>query len=274
MTATTKLAEHKSDFHKTAMALACSFKLVIEGKVKPIQESTNTALSERIQANRQKLSSNFKTVIICGRQNLALCGHRDDSNASEHGNKGNFQALLEFRAEAGGVTLKEHLMYAKRNATYTSKTIQNEIFNIISDHITSSIVQEISVNRVFAVLADEAIDSNHKEQLPLVIRFLEKDINIREDFLGFYECAEGISGEAVSNLVLDAVRKLGLRMEDCRGQCYDGAGNMAGKCKGAASRIIRQFPLAMYVHCNSHQLNLCVVKACNLQSVRNMMNIL
>ena len=78
----------------------------------------------------------------------------------------------------------------------------------------------------------------------------------------------------MSNLVLDAVRKLGLRMEDCRVQCYDGAGNMAGKCKGAASRIVRQFPLAMYVHCNSHQLNLCVVKACNLQSVRNMMNIL
>ena len=107
---------------------------------------------------------------ICLRyKNLALRGHRDDSTASEHGNKGNFHALLEFRAKAGGVTLKEHLMYAKRNATYTSKTIQNEMINIISDQITSSIVQEISVNRVFAVLAAEATDSSNKEQLPLVI---------------------------------------------------------------------------------------------------------
>ena len=61
-------------------------------------------------------------------------------------------------------------------------------------------------------------------------------------------------------------------MGDCRGQCFDGAGNMAGKCKGAAARISKDHPLAIYTHCASHRLNLCVVASCKLQNVKNMMN--
>lgn len=50
-----------------------------------------------------------------------------------------------------------------------------------------------------------------------------------------------------------------------RGQSYDGAGNMAGSVRGAAARIKALYPLATYVHCSSHQLNLCVMKACSIQ---------
>ena len=51
----------------------------------------------------------------------------------------------------------------------------------------------------------------------------------------------------------------------CNGQSYDGAGNMAGSIKGAAARIKALYPLATYVHCSSHQLNLSVMKACTIQ---------
>ena len=46
--------------------------------------------------------------------------------------------------------------------------------------------------------------------------------------MGFYLCKEGLTGEAIKNLILKTVADLGLSMNDCRGQCYDGAGNMAG----------------------------------------------
>ncbi len=55
------------------------------------------------------------------------------------------------------------------------------------------------------------------------------------------------------------------------GQGYDGAGNMAGKTSGAAAIITAQYPLARYVHCACHQLNLAVVKSAKVTSVRNMM---
>ena len=46
---------------------------------------------------------------------------------------------------------------------------------------------------------------------------------------------------------------------------------MAGKCSGAAARIQRRYPDALYVHCGAHILNLCVAKACFIQLVSNMM---
>ena len=96
------------------------------------------------------------------------------------------------------------------------------------------------------------------------MRFVDRDSNIREEFLGFVPCSEGLSGEAISKTILAAVKDLGLDIELCRGQGYDEAGNMAGKCSGAGVRIQRAYPKAMYVHCGSHILNLCVASACSV----------
>ncbi|XP_047137503.1 52 kDa repressor of the inhibitor of the protein kinase-like [Hydra vulgaris] len=68
------------------------------------------------------------------------------------------------------------------------------------------------------------------------------------------------------------MHKLGLEMSYCRGQGYDGAGNMAGHLCGVAALILKDFPKAPYIHCFSHQLNLCVAKACAIPSFRDMMN--
>lgn len=59
-------------------------------------------------------------------------------------------------------------------------------------------------------------------------------------------------------------------MDDCRGQCYDGAGNMAGRLNGASSLITNEHEKAIYVHRMSHQLNLCIADSCSLQLVKNM----
>ena len=58
-------------------------------------------------------------------------------------------------------------------------------------------------------------------------------------------------------------------MDFCKGQCYDGAGNMSGPCNGAAAIVRREYPKAIYTHCMAHRLNLSVVSACKMQNVRN-----
>ena len=59
-------------------------------------------------------------------------------------------------------------------------------------------------------------------------------------------------------------------MDDCRGQCYDGAGNMSGRLNGASSLIRAEHDKAIYVHCMNHMLNLSVADTCQLPLVRNM----
>ena len=107
--------------------------------------------------------------------------------------------------------------------------------------------------------------------MSVVIRFIDENANIREDFVGFFECNKGLSGKAICSKLEETVSNLGLDMNNCRGQGYDGAGNMAGKYSGAA--VIQQsYPKALYVHCRSHILNLCVASSCQIQEVKNMMS--
>ena len=60
-------------------------------------------------------------------------------------------------------------------------------------------------------------------------------------------------------------------MDNCRGQSYDGAGNMAGRYVGASTLIQHQCRKAIYVHCMNHCLSLCVADICSLAMVQNMM---
>ena len=91
--------------------------------------------------------------------------------------------------------------------------------------------------------------------------------------MGFYLCQDGTTGAAIKDLIIGAVADLGLSMDDCRGQCYDGAGNMSGRLNGASSLIRAEHDKAIYVHCMNHRLNLCVADTCQLPLVRNMMDV-
>jgi hypothetical protein len=52
------------------------------------------------------------------------------------------------------------------------------------------------------------------------------------------------------------LEKLNINLEDCRGQSYDNASNMSGIYNGLQAKIQEQAPLAMFVPCAAHSLNL------------------
>ena len=174
--------------------------------------------------------------------------------------------------DTGNELLSEHLAKAPHNVTYLSKNVQDELIVIAADLIRKSIVMEVKAAKEFSILADEASDVSCKEQLSLVVSFVDQDSNIREEFLGFLHCKDGTSGEALANLIVDQLEVLGVDIADCRGQGYDGAGSMSGKYKGVAARIMKVNELAIYRHCQAHSLSLCVCFACKMPVVITMMN--
>ena len=244
-----------------------------------IRTQLNQAMAERVSSNRLKLTSIFKMIEFCGRQNLSLRGHRDNSTDIERDlsgseNHGNFLALLKFRVDAGDTVLGEHLASSARNATYTSPVIQNQIIDVLSDQVRQKIVQKVRKARWFSVVADEVTDVSNKEQLSLVLRYVDiETLLVREDLVGFFECRNGISGRDLAELITSRLRAYGLDLSYLRGQAYDGAGNMAGSVNGTAALITVEYPLAIYLHCASHCLNLAVVKSLSITSVRNMMGV-
>ena len=111
----TKHASGKCEMHNFAVIAMENFPRNMRREAVPIDQQINR--------NREILKSLFKTIIFCGKNNIALRGTRDD-DPRNRSLFGNFQALLEFRIDSGDQTLKHHLGTAPRNATYVSKTIQ------------------------------------------------------------------------------------------------------------------------------------------------------
>ena len=106
------------------------------------------------------------------------------------------------------------------------------------------------------------------------MRYVDLDtLLVREDLLGFVECDTGISGRDLAGKITSSLQAYGLDLSNLRGQAYDGAGNMAGSVNGTAALITADYPLALYLHCASHCLNLAVVSSLQVTSVRNMMGV-
>ncbi|XP_011404810.1 PREDICTED: 52 kDa repressor of the inhibitor of the protein kinase-like [Amphimedon queenslandica] len=261
-------------YHKDAVVFCDGFVQEMSGRQASVAVQLRRDLSHCIQTNRRKLHSIVETIMLCGRQNIPLRGHRDSGTdikgASSSSNHGNFQALLTFRVSAGDTILKEHLESAGKNAIYTSPEIQNQILNILGDYIRDAILTKVRSSLCYSLVADEVTDCSNKEQLCLVLRYVEtSSCQIRKDLVTFLECDGGITGDALSDMMLKFLSDH-LDPSKLRGQAYDGASNMSGKTKGAASRICSKYPLALYTHCASHCLNLVVVASFEEKSVRNM----
>ena len=133
------LASHeKTEYHKNSYTRMAAFLEFMSGKRQGIVAQLSTSHAVQIQRNREVLRSIIATVEVCGRQGIALRGHRDDSKhlESADSNPGIFQALLKFRCHSGDTALAEHFSKCAKNATYRSKTTQNEVIEILGGMIT------------------------------------------------------------------------------------------------------------------------------------------
>ena len=151
------------------------------------------------------------------------------------------------------------------------RPIQNELLGCCGEQIIEHIINEVKEAKFFSVLADEVSDVSSQEQMLMVLWYVDKAGHIREAFIGFVECDQGTSGQAVCNGIKKTLRNFGLDLNNCRGQGYEGAGNMAGIYIGVAKLFQNEYPQASYVHCKAHRLNFCVCKAGKVSVVRNMM---
>lgn len=233
----------------------------------------DSKINERINENRRRLVPIVKTIIFCGTENIALRGHRDDGalDLQEKGeHEGKFRALLRFRIDAGDLTLKDHFQTAPKNATFISKTTQNDLLESCGEIIVGKIVEQVKKSQLFSLIADETRDASSTEQMTMCIRYLDIELGqIKEMFVGFVEAKDELTGEKLSGLIIGKLKELGLDISNLRGQAYDGGSNMAGHFQGVQARIKQLNPLAVYIHCASHQLNLVLSHACLEPSIRN-----
>lgn len=262
----------KAAYHKACVAAAENIRAISLNKNNDILMQLDTQRKQDSLKNRQKLASIVQTIRLCGRQNLPLRGHEDSGRIllqEPENNDGNFRTLLRLRALNGDDILKEHLLNSGGNAMYTSPSIQNELIHIFGELMQSQIVKKISKSEFFSIIADETTDIAQVEQLSLCVRYVDEEIvKIREDFISFIPVKD-VTGTGLTATILESLKKLGFDLNKLRGQGYDGAATMRGQFRGVQALIKEKYPKALYTHCVSHSLNLCLSDATKIQGIRN-----
>lgn len=243
-----------SERHKHAVLAWSEFKNRSKHK-QSVSSLLNATRFAEIEENRAHVKAILRAISFLGRQGLAFRGH-DES--IESGNRGNLKELLETFAEENP-NLKEKLI--RRYGHYTSPDYQNDMIDVFGNKIQSTIIKEIQTAKYFSLLADETKDLSKSEQLAILIRYVDITGNvscIKEKAVDLHHL-KNLNAESLTFHLTTNLKKIGLDLSDCVGQCYDGASVMSGKVNGVQARIKNLAPHATYVHCHAHRLNLALV---------------
>ena len=107
----------------------------------------------------------------------------------------------------------------------------------------------------YTIILGETTDVSNVEELVICLRWVDSELEIREDFIGLQSLSTTCPNEIVQ-VIRDVLPRLEINISQCRGQFYDGASAMSGAKTGVATQIRNLEPWAIYTHCYSHSLNL------------------
>ncbi|KAH1073882.1 hypothetical protein J1N35_026210 [Gossypium stocksii] len=210
---------------------------------------------KQISANRLRLKTSIDVVRWLSFQGCAFRGH-DESSGSK--NRGNFLELLSLLASYDE-KVEDVLKSAPQNASYTSSTIQKEILQIYASRVRNVIREEIG-DRKFSIIVDEARDESKKEQMAIILRFVDEQGQVKERFFDIVHVKDTAS-LTLKNVIFNVLLQHSFDIQNIRGQGYDGASNMRGEFNGLQALILNDYRYAYYVHCFAHRLQLALVAA-------------
>jgi hypothetical protein len=214
------------------------------------------------QTSEQKLNNRLrlKTLVDCicylTSQECTLRGHDEGPNSKNHVN---FLELIEIVSMYNEKVAKVVLENAPQNDKYTSYHIQKYILHVLAKRVWNAIREEIGDSK-FCIIIDETWDESKKEQIAIVLRFVNKDGFIQERFFDIVYVKD-TSASSIKNEISAVLSQHRLDIQNIRGQGYDSSSNMHGEWKGLQALFLNDCPYAYYVHCFAHQLQLALVTA-------------
>ncbi|XP_071722922.1 uncharacterized protein [Rutidosis leptorrhynchoides] len=148
------------------------------------------------------------------------CIFRGHDERKELKRQGNFQALLN-SLSTYNEDVSTSIASAPQNAIYNSPTIQKQILHTMSRRVKEVIREEIG-NAKYCILVDEVQDESKKEQMSIILRFVDKNGYVQERFFGLVHVKD-IAASTLRNDILFVLSQHNLDVQNIQGQGYDGA---------------------------------------------------
>ncbi|XP_022871409.1 uncharacterized protein LOC111390581 [Olea europaea var. sylvestris] len=181
-----------------------------------------------------RLTASIDCVRLLLRQEHSFQGHDEYEDSL---NPGNFLVQLQFLAAHNEVINAVTLGNAPHNCKLTSPDVQKDIVNTCAIETINVIIKDVG-DSLFSILADESRDVSMKEQMSIILCYIDNSGHVNERFIGIEHVTSttALSLKAVINKVFS---RYNLSMSRLRGQGCDGASNMQGKFNGLKTLILK-----------------------------------
>lgn len=252
-----------SKHERASSHILCMVKLQTFGNTR-IDHQLNEGLrlateqhNARVKKNRDVLKRLVDIVVYLGAQEQAFRGHTEGEGSD---NRGNYIELVNLLRK-----YDERLAHHLETCTVfsgMSSHIQNDLIEAVASVVLNEIKSEIKDASFVAILLDETTDVSNFAQLSTVWRYVTKEGEVEERFVGFSDVSADRTATALAEHVFAAVDEMqcGVKLV---GQTYDGAAVMSGHLNGLQAKVRDRYPSCCFVHCIAHTLNLVLSQACN-----------
>ena len=178
--------------HQTSSChVAASTYHVVTPKCADVGELLDNQLNDKRKIERKYLLDVIRCLGYLGRQGIALQGHDGNDNFT--------QLLLLFGSKDSNII--DHIN-GKVGHKYNHHEVQNELLNLMGSEVLREKLAIVRDRRFFSMIADEGTDVSNSEQLSFCVRSVDDELNVNEDFLGFYEI-DNIKSETIVKAIRD-----------------------------------------------------------------------
>ncbi|XP_015169027.1 zinc finger MYM-type protein 1-like [Solanum tuberosum] len=136
----------------------------------------------------------------------------------------------------------------------TSLMIQKDIVNACKIETIKVILEELNGDH-FTLLVDESFDVSRKEQMAIVLQFIDRMRFVMERLINIIH-VQDTSALSLKVVIVNLLAQHSLSLSSVRGQYYDKVNNMQGEVHGLKMLIRQKIRPAHSIHYFAHQLQL------------------
>ncbi|XP_022168063.1 zinc finger MYM-type protein 1-like, partial [Myzus persicae] len=258
-----KNGPNKIIIHETSEAhIMASIKAAYKEASFPLLPSLQENAVSNVLLNREIIRHLIDLTLFLGRHCLSFRGHKEGWQEELCGNFKDLTKLLAKYSPALSSYITQLQIKGRKMHSFLSWQRQNQLIQAISTNIRDTIQKELLSSVFFSVSLDTTYDISRKEQLSIVLRYINKKNGIVCERLVAVRETVLTSGQHLFTMFVDICKEMNLNWkQNLVGQSYDGAASMRGAYNGLQSIIKTHNPSATYVWCWAHRISLVVVDA-------------
>ena len=162
----------------------------------------------------------MSNIRLLARQSLPLRGTGDEQDS-------NFTQLYLLREEDNPFLKAWH--ETRKTDKYVHHDIQNEMMKVLALQVLRDIVRNLQRAEFYSLMCDEATDVSNNCQLVIFLRWVDDELVAHDEFIGLKDMSStGTDATSIVRKLKDVLLLMNLKLDKCRGQCYDGCSTMKG----------------------------------------------